>query len=57
MEGLQNESKNTPNNKIEIKDVNFDYIDKKSKYEALKDINLSIKEGEFICILGGFRMW
>ena len=52
MEGLQNESKNTPNNKIEIKDVNFDYIDKKSKYEALKDINLSIKEGEFICILG-----
>lgn len=52
MEGLQNESKNTPKNKIEIKDVNFDYIDKKSKYEALKDINLSIKEGEFICILG-----
>ena len=39
-------------NKIEIKDVSFEYVDKKSRYEALKDINLNIREGEFVCILG-----
>lgn len=52
MDLLQNGSKGTSEYKIEIKDVNFDYIDKKSKYEALKDINLNIRQGEFICILG-----
>lgn len=39
-------------NKIEIKDVSFEYVDKKSRFEALKDINLNIREGEFVCILG-----
>ena len=52
MDLLQNGSKGTSEYKIEIKDVNFDYIDKKSKYEALKEINLNIRQGEFICILG-----
>lgn len=52
MEAFQNGSKEKFAFKIEIKDVNFDYVDKKSKYEALKDINLDIREGEFICILG-----
>lgn len=52
MEAFQNGSKGKSAFKIEIKDVNFDYVDKKSKYEALKDINLDIREGEFICILG-----
>lgn len=52
MEAFQNGSKEKSAFKIEIKDVNFDYVDKKSKYEALKDINLDIREGEFICILG-----
>lgn len=52
MEAFQNGSKEKSAFKIEIKDVNFDYLDKKSKYEALKDINLDIREGEFICILG-----
>ena len=52
MEAFQSGSKEKSAFKIEIKDVNFDYLDKKSKYEALKDINLDIREGEFICILG-----
>jgi NitT/TauT family transport system ATP-binding protein len=39
-------------NKIEIKNLYFDYIGKKESFEALEDINLNIKEGEFVCILG-----
>lgn len=38
--------------KIEIKDVSFDYVDKKTKFGALDNINLQIREGEFVCILG-----
>lgn len=38
--------------KIDMRDVAFDYVRNKSKFAALKDINLSVKEGEFICILG-----
>ncbi len=38
--------------KIEIKDVSFDYVDKKSSFGALHNVSLSIREGEFICILG-----
>ncbi len=39
-------------NKIEIKDVSFQYESKRSSFEALEHINLEIKEGEFTCILG-----
>ena len=39
-------------NKIEIKNLYFDYVGKKSIFGALENINLNIKEGEFICILG-----
>ncbi len=38
--------------KIEIKDVFFEYVDKKSRFEALSNINLNIRAGEFVCILG-----
>lgn len=38
--------------KIEIKGVSFDYIEKKKSFEALKNINLNIRSGEFVCILG-----
>lgn len=38
--------------KIEIKNVSFDYVDKKTTFAALKDINLNIHAGEFVCILG-----
>lgn len=39
-------------NKIEIKNLYFDYVGKKKSFGALEDINLNIEEGEFICILG-----
>lgn len=39
-------------NKIELKNVSFDYVEKKSRFSALKNISLEIKEGEFICLLG-----
>ncbi|MCM1387898.1 MAG: ABC transporter ATP-binding protein [Bacillus sp. (in: Bacteria)] len=38
--------------KIEIKDVSFDYTDNKKRYMALKNVNLNIRTGEFVCILG-----
>ena len=38
--------------KIEIKDLYFDYVGKKTTFGALENINLNIKEGEFVCILG-----
>lgn len=42
---IQEETVHTQN-KIEVKDVCFDYVDKKSSFAALDHINLSIKEGE-----------
>lgn len=38
--------------KIQIKDVSFDYVDKKRKFTALEHIDLNICAGEFVCILG-----
>lgn len=38
--------------KIEIKNVSFDYVEKKTRFEALKNISLNIRSGEFVCILG-----
>ncbi len=42
----------TGSNKIQIKDVSFQYVDKRDTFQALSHVNLEIKEGEFICILG-----
>lgn len=39
-------------NKIEIREVSFDYVDRRSKSSVLDHVSLDIKEGEFICILG-----
>ena len=39
-------------NKIEIKNVNKNFFGGTEATEVLKDINLSIEEGEFICLLG-----
>ncbi len=38
--------------KIQIRDVSFDYIDKKRKFTALDHVSLDIHAGEFVCILG-----
>ena len=40
------------NDDNEIKNLYFDYVGKKASFGALEDINLTIKEGEFVCILG-----
>lgn len=37
---------------IEIKNLGLVYESEKTTYEALKNINLDIKKGEFICIVG-----
>lgn len=37
---------------IEIKNLGLVYESENSTYEALKEINLTIKKGEFICIVG-----
>lgn len=42
---------NNPN-KLEIRDVSFDYADKRSRFSALEHVSLDVKEGEFVCILG-----
>ena len=52
MAELQERAEAKSEYKIEIHDVFFDYVQNKSKFAALKEINLNIKEGEFICVLG-----
>lgn len=37
---------------IEMNQVSFDYIDKKTKFSALNHVDLKIQKGEFVCILG-----
>ena len=37
---------------IEIKNLTMTYENEESSYTALKDINLTINEGDFICIVG-----
>ncbi len=39
-------------NKIEIRDVSFEYVDRKEVFQVLSHVDLEIREGEFICILG-----
>lgn len=43
---------NERNRKIEIKDVSFEYSDRKTRFCALQNINLDVYEGEFVCLLG-----
>ncbi len=38
--------------KIEIKEAGKTYIENGQEFTALKDVNLDIEEGEFICLLG-----
>jgi NitT/TauT family transport system ATP-binding protein len=38
--------------KIKLKDVSLNYKDKNTEFMAIKDINISIREGEFVSIIG-----
>ncbi|HJP13728.1 MAG TPA: ATP-binding cassette domain-containing protein, partial [Nitrospinota bacterium] len=38
--------------KVSIKNLTMDYMLKDSVVTALKDINLDIKDGEFLCVVG-----
>lgn len=40
------------NNILSIKNLNKTYHTKTGETKALSDINLDIKEGEFVCIVG-----
>lgn len=37
---------------IDIDNMSFTYVDKNQEYEALKDMNLHIEEGEFLVVVG-----
>ena len=37
---------------LEVKDVSLDYETKTGKIRALEDINFTINEGDFVCVLG-----
>ena len=38
--------------KIEVRNVSMDYVEKNTRFTALKDVSLTIEEGEFVSILG-----
>ena len=38
--------------KVSIKDLHMEYYLKDRRVHALKDINLDIQDGEFICVVG-----
>lgn len=37
---------------VQLENVNMTFVTKKGRFEALRDINLTIKQGEFISIIG-----
>ncbi|MDR1068333.1 MAG: ATP-binding cassette domain-containing protein, partial [Clostridiales Family XIII bacterium] len=38
--------------KIEVKNLSAEYEDKNGKFLALKDVSLSVREGEFVLVIG-----
>ncbi len=37
---------------IELRQVSFEYVDKKTRFSAIDHVDLQIRKGEFVCILG-----
>ena len=48
MEEIMNDKNNYV---VTLKDINLRYSGEKGEVTALKDVNLNIEEGEFICVL------
>ena len=46
------EEENTMNNVIEVKDLNKIFVNGKQESHILKNINLTVKQGEFVSIMG-----
>ena len=44
-------------NVLEVKNICKTYQAKNGEIEALRDISFSVKEGEYISIIGPSRMW
>ncbi len=44
--------KNMQEKYVQLENVNMSFVTKKGTFEALRDINFSIKEGEFVSIIG-----
>jgi ABC-type glutathione transport system ATPase component len=42
---------------LRLENINKTYQAKNGEIEALKDINFSVEEGEFVSIIGPSRMW
>ena len=42
---------------LEVKNICKTYQAQNGEIEALKDINFSVKQGEYISIIGPSRMW
>jgi len=42
---------------VSLKNLYIRYTGEKGEVDALQNVNLDIKEGEFICVLGPFRLW
>lgn len=40
------------NNIIEVNDISFEYITEESKFKAIEDLSLNVKQGEFVAIIG-----
>ena len=50
--GIKEVSNSSPNVLIDLQNVNKKYVSKALVFDALKDVNLTIKKGEFVVILG-----
>ena len=37
---------------LQLKNINHSYGKGKKKFTAVEDVNLTVKEGEFVCLLG-----
>lgn len=49
---MENESAKNIERYVMLEDVNMTFVTKKGSYEALKNVNLNITQGEFVSIIG-----
>ena len=42
---------------LEVKNISKKYQNKEGEIQALQNVNLRVKKGEFVSIIGPSRMW